>query len=65
VKTGSTADRAKAFSFQCPVSGTPLEAGPDAWYAPKSFLAYPVLLGVPCLLENNAILATKFRAGDS
>ena len=65
VKIGPASDRAKAFEFQCPVSGTPLEPGPDAFYAPKSFLAYPVLHGVPCLLESNAILATKFRAGDS
>lgn len=64
VKIGSTSERATAFRFQCPVSGTPLEPGPDAYYAPKSFLAYPVLRGVPCLLESNAILATKFRAGD-
>ncbi len=65
VKIGSTSEPAKAFRFQCPVSGTPLEPGPDAYYAPKSFLAYPVLRGVPCLLQNNAILATKFRTGDS
>jgi hypothetical protein len=65
VKIGSTSEPATAFRFQCPVSGTPLEPGPDAYYAPESFLAYPVLRGVPCLLESNAILATKFRAGDS
>jgi hypothetical protein len=65
VKIGSTPERATGFKFQCPVSGTPLEPGPDAYFAPKSFLAYPVLRGVPCLLENNAILATRFRDGDS
>jgi uncharacterized protein YbaR (Trm112 family) len=64
VKIGSPAGRAAAFDFQCPVSGTPLEPGPDAYYSPTSFLAYPVLDGVPCLLENNAILATQFRALD-
>jgi hypothetical protein len=65
VKLGSSPKRAGNFTFQCPVSGTPLEPGPDAYYAPQSFLAYPVLRGVPCLLENNAILATRFLARDN
>lgn len=60
VKIGEGSGHAGAFAWQCPVSGTPLEPGPDAWYAPQSFLAYPVLRGVPCLLESNAILATRF-----
>ena len=62
VRIGSPSDNATAFRFQCPVSGTPLEAGSDAYYSPESFLAYPILGGVPCLLESNAILATKFRS---
>jgi hypothetical protein len=65
VKIGSPAGRASAFAFQCPVSGTPLEPGPDAYFSPESLLAYPVLRGVPCLVENNAILATRFSDGQS
>lgn len=61
VKIGDDPAGTGDFSYQCPVSGTPLEPGADAWYAPHSFLAYPVLRGVPCLLEGNAILATRFR----
>lgn len=63
VKISEDSGHTGAFAWQCPVSGTPLQPGPDAYYAPQSFLAYPVLRGVPCLLENNAILATRFRDG--
>jgi uncharacterized protein YbaR (Trm112 family) len=48
--------------FQCPVSGCPLQPSPEGFYSDTSFLAYPVLSGIPCLLEQNAILATKFGA---
>lgn len=63
VKIGTPPERCTTFSFQCPVSGVPLNRGDDAYFAPESFLAYPVLGKVPCLLENNAILATRFQSG--
>lgn len=63
VEIGSGADEIANFRFQCPISGTPLEPGREAYFAPESYLAYPVLGEVPCLLENNAILATRFRSG--
>ena len=65
VRIGSPSVDAPSFRFQCPVSGTPLEVGPDAYYSPESFLAYPVLGGVPCLLESSAILATQFRSAEA
>lgn len=62
VRVGEPATEARTFRFQCPISGTALEAGASAYYSPDSFLAYPVLGGIPCLLENNAILATKYQS---
>jgi hypothetical protein len=47
-------------SFICPVSHAPLLVTDHAYFCPCSMLAYPVLLGVPCLLASSAILATKF-----
>jgi SAM-dependent methyltransferase len=61
VKVDGPVGEVRDFRFQCPISGTPLEPGADAYYSRDSFLAFPVLGGVPCLLENNAILATKFH----
>ena len=62
VRIDSTAGEVRDFRFQCPISGTTLVPGADAYYSTDSFLAFPVLGGVPCLLENNAILATKYRS---
>ena len=49
------------FQFQCPVSRMPMVPCKGAYYSRESLLAYPVLDGIPCLLEGNAILATKFE----
>jgi len=48
--------------FLCPISRTELRPGPQAYFARSSYLAYPVLDGVPCLLAANAILATKYAS---
>lgn len=61
IDDGPESEAQRDFQFQCPVSGVPLVPGDGAYYAPESFLAYPVLDGIPCLLEGNAILATKYR----
>lgn len=47
--------------FVCPITRTPLERGPEAFYSPQAMLAYPILDGVACLTPANAILATKYR----
>ncbi|MGQ0429834.1 MAG: methyltransferase domain-containing protein [Gammaproteobacteria bacterium] len=65
VRIDAAAVPAGQFSFRCPVSGAPLLAGAHAYYAPQSFLAYPVLDGIPCLLESNAILATQYQMSSS
>jgi SAM-dependent methyltransferase len=42
----------------CPITHTPLNEQSDSFlYSRESFLAYPVLEGIPCLLKDNAILA--------
>ncbi len=46
--------------YRCPVSGGELQQTPEAFFSRTSLLAYPILGGVPCLSENNAILATQF-----
>lgn len=43
----------------CPISRTRLlKHSPSLLYSPDSFLAYPVIEGIPCLLNDNSILAT-------
>lgn len=44
----------------CPITKTKLEKRADCYYSPEGLLAYPIVGGIPCLLPENAILATKF-----
>jgi uncharacterized protein YbaR (Trm112 family) len=45
----------------CPISKTPLRLAKSVYYSKDSCLAYPIVAGVPCLLPDNAILATHFN----
>ncbi len=48
--------------FVCPNSQTPLISHSDAlFYSPESFLAYPVVEQIPCLLKDHAVLATHLQ----
>lgn len=43
----------------CPLTKTPLVKVENAYFSPKSLLAYPIINNIPCLLNTNAIVATK------
>lgn len=45
--------------FVCPITKTKLEIIGNAYYSKESLLAYPVINGVPCLVSDYAIVATK------
>ena len=47
--------------FSCPVSGTPLTKYVDCFFSEESLLAYPIIGNIPCLLPENAIIATQYR----
>ncbi|MFA6409826.1 MAG: methyltransferase domain-containing protein [Gammaproteobacteria bacterium] len=44
----------------CPITKTPMELIKNSYFTKNGLLAYPVVDGVPCLLENNAIIATHY-----
>ncbi|CAH8767384.1 methyltransferase domain-containing protein [Paenibacillus dendritiformis] len=44
----------------CPNTKSSLIEGDGCYYSPDSFLAYPVIDRIPCLLPQNAIVATKY-----
>ena len=46
----------------CPVTKTSLEKIGDAYFSEESLLAYPILNGVPCLVESSAIVASKMNS---
>lgn len=45
-------------TFMCPISHEKLMLVRDAYFSPKGLLAYPIIGGIPCLLPQNAIVAT-------
>ena len=46
--------------FICPISKTRLVKLNGNWYSKEAGLLYPEIDGVPCLIEQQAILATKY-----
>lgn len=44
----------------CPVTKTNILKQKNAFYSEDSLLAYPIIDNIPCLLPQNAIIATKF-----
>ncbi|TAE82980.1 MAG: methyltransferase domain-containing protein [Bacteroidetes bacterium] len=47
--------------YCCPVTKTPLEQINNNWYSKESGLLYPNIDGVPCLIEQQALLATHYQ----
>ena len=50
-----------AMPWRCPITGSPIKAGPEFFYAPEVGLAYPVLRGVPMLRAEHAIVASRLE----
>ena len=44
----------------CPITKTDILKKSNAYFSQESLLAYPVIDEIPCLLPQNAIVATKF-----
>ncbi len=45
--------------FVSPVSGKPLQQRSDCWFCPEDGHAFPIIQGIPCLLVENAVLASQ------
>jgi SAM-dependent methyltransferase len=45
----------------CPISKSDLIKESNSYFSKESLLAYPIIDEIPCLLPQNAILATKFN----
>lgn len=48
----------------CPHTQTPLVQQDAVCFSPEALLAYPVIKGIPCLLPENAVVATHFADFD-
>lgn len=45
----------------CPITKTPLQKYSSSYFSSSSLLAYPIIENIPCLLPQNAIVATQFE----
>lgn len=48
------------FEWSCPYTQTKLKKINGSYFSDKSLLVYPTVADIPCLLPENAIVATKF-----
>lgn len=48
-------------NFYCPITKTPLQKGDGYYYTSEGLLAYPIIKNIPCLLAQNAIVATHLN----
>lgn len=48
------------FEFRCPITGDSLFDGKQEWYSENGLFVYPEISGIPCLLSDNGIIATKY-----
>lgn len=44
----------------CPITKTPIEKIRGNYFSKESMLLYPIIDGIPCLLPDNAIIATHY-----
>ncbi len=47
-------------ALACPITKSPLDLIENAYYSKTALLAYPIIKDIPCLLPQNAIIASHF-----
>jgi len=61
IKKSDSLGRFEGSPFRCPNTKQALLNCGEVYFAPDSYLMYPVIQGLPCLLENQAILGCKYE----
>ena len=63
IKKRQQRSRSEGYSprFSCPITKARLEKIGNAFFSRDSLLAYPIVNGVPCLMKEYAIVATKMK----
>lgn len=51
-------------TFQCPISGLPITKQEDALWGTGGY-AFPIVGGIPCMLPENAVLASHFPGNEN
>lgn len=60
IKKDEGVSGAGELNFMCPISKSNLIKAENEYFSKEGLLVYPVISGIPCLLSDNAIIATKY-----
>lgn len=60
IKKGSKNIKTSGNFLECPVTKTPLRLLKNSYFSEQGLLAYPIIDDVPCLLSENAVIATHY-----
>lgn len=60
IKKGKSHDTSFV-ELACPLTKSSLEKFDNVYYSDESLLCYPIIKNIPCLLSQNAIIATHFK----
>ncbi len=60
IEKNKNAQNNEANPLACPITKAAIKKIKDTYFCEKSLLAYPIIDGIPCLLPQNAIIATHF-----
>lgn len=65
IKKQDSLRKMNACCYYCPITKTRLDVIGNAFFSKQALLAYPILNGVPCLVRESAVVATKMRNFDN
>lgn len=60
-KNESSTSQSSSSPLCCPITYKKIQLVGNAYYSNESYLAYPIIDGVPLLTQDNAVVATKMR----
>ncbi len=60
IQKDEVSDQEIKHPFICPITKEPLQLVRNSYFSPEGLLVYPVIDQVPCLLADNAIIATHY-----
>ncbi len=61
IKQEPLAQKAPRNPLACPITKTPLHLIRGSYFSKESLLAYPIIGTIPCLLPDNAVIATHYN----
>jgi uncharacterized protein YbaR (Trm112 family) len=62
IEKPANSNKSDSPKLACPITKAPLELYDGSYYCDQSMLAYPIINEIPCLLPDNAVIATHYKS---